>query len=98
MVSIDKNVANTVTLATGARAHKDHVAQNDVIAKNFEAVRPGVWSFVGNGLSNQTFIEGPAGIIAIDTGESIEEMRAALRELRIHTPRPIAAVIYSHFH
>lgn len=97
-MNIDNNPQNTVTLASGARAHREHVAQNEVIKKNFEAVRDGVWSFVGNGLSNQTFIEGPDGIIAIDSGESIEEMRAALHELRIHTPRPIAAVIYSHFH
>ncbi len=97
-MNIDSNPQNTVTLPSGARAHHEHAAQNDVIKKNFEAVRSGVWTFVGNGLSNQTFIEGPGGIIAIDSGESIEEMRAALHELRIHTPRPIAAVIYTHFH
>jgi alkyl sulfatase BDS1-like metallo-beta-lactamase superfamily hydrolase len=97
-MNIDANPQNTVTLPSGARTHREHAAQNDVIKKNFESVRPGVWTFVGNGLSNQTFIEGPGGIIAIDSGESIEEMRAALHELRIHTPRPIAAVIYTHFH
>ena len=53
---------------------------------------------VGNGLSNQTFVEAPDGIIAIDTGESTEEMAAALAALREHTDRPIAAVIYTHFH
>jgi alkyl sulfatase BDS1-like metallo-beta-lactamase superfamily hydrolase len=97
-MNIDSNAQHTLTLANGARAHREHVAQNDVIRTNFELVRPGVWSFVGNGLSNQTFVEGPQGIIAIDTGESIEEMRTALVELRRHTTRPIAAVLYSHFH
>jgi alkyl sulfatase BDS1-like metallo-beta-lactamase superfamily hydrolase len=97
-MNLDSNSQNTVTLPSGARAHREHVAQNDIIKKNFESVRSAVWTFVGNGLSNQTFIEGPGGIIAIDSGESIEEMRAALHELRIHTPRPIAAVIYTHFH
>jgi alkyl sulfatase BDS1-like metallo-beta-lactamase superfamily hydrolase len=53
---------------------------------------------VGNGLSNQTFIEGPGGLIAIDTGESVEEMRTALAEVRAHTSAPLAAVLYSHFH
>ena len=33
---------------------------------------------MGNGLSNQTFVEGPEGIIAIDTGESVQEMREAI--------------------
>ncbi len=60
--------------------------------------RPGVWCMVGNGLSNQTFVDAPDGIIAIDTGESTEEMAAALAALREHTDRPIAAVIYTHFH
>ena len=49
-------------------------------------------------MSNQTFIEGPEGLIAIDTGESIEEMSSALAELRKVNARPIVAVIYSHFH
>lgn len=98
MWSFEDNGANTVTTALGTRAHRDHVAQSDVLARKFYEVRPGVWNFVGNGLSNQSFIEGPDGIIAIDTGESIEEMAEALRELRERTSRPIAAVIYTHFH
>ena len=56
------------------------------------------WCVVGNGLSNQTFVRGPQGIIAIDTGESIEEMEAALKMLRTQTDEPIVACIYSHFH
>jgi alkyl sulfatase BDS1-like metallo-beta-lactamase superfamily hydrolase len=98
MWSFESDGSKTVTRPTGAHVHQDHAAQSDVLAKNFYEVRPGVWNFVGNGLSNQTFVEGPDGIIAIDTGESIEEMAAALRELRRHTSRPIAAVIYTHFH
>ncbi len=58
----------------------------------------GVWCLVGNGLSNQTFVRGPEGIIAIDTGESVEEMTAALAELRAVTDEPIVAVLYTHFH
>ena len=98
MWSFEDSDANTVVTAAGTRAHRDHVAQSDVLARNFYTVRPGVWNFVGNGLSNQSFIDAPDGIIAIDTGESIEEMAEALRELRAHTSRPIAAVIYTHFH
>jgi len=61
-------------------------------------VRPGVHTLVGNGLSNQTFIEAPAGVIAIDTGESVEEMRDAIVELRTVCDQPIVAVLYTHFH
>ena len=98
MWSFEDDASRTVTSQTGALVHHDHEAQNHVLATNFYTVRPGVWNFVGNGLSNQTFIEGPEGIIAIDTGESIEEMAVALRLLREHTSLPIAAVIYTHFH
>jgi alkyl sulfatase BDS1-like metallo-beta-lactamase superfamily hydrolase len=82
----------------GQLAHRRQFEQLERVSTRFWTVRPGVWCFVGNGLSNQTFVEGPDGIIAIDTGECIEEMNAALKMLREHTDRPIAAVIYTHFH
>ena len=90
--------ADTVTLPGGQIAHSEHVAQSERLQRRFTQVRPGVWCLVGNGLSNQTFIEAPEGIIAIDTGESVEEMRDALRELRNHTSTPVVAVLYTHFH
>ncbi|MFM8970646.1 MAG: MBL fold metallo-hydrolase, partial [Actinomycetota bacterium] len=96
--SFDSDPKNTVMLAAGQRAHRDHVAQSDVIARRFESPTDGVWSLVGNGLSNQTFVKVPDGIIAIDTGESVEEMREALHELRKVERAPIVAVIYTHFH
>jgi alkyl sulfatase BDS1-like metallo-beta-lactamase superfamily hydrolase len=82
----------------GQLGHPQQFEQLARIAEKFWAVRPGVWCYVGSGLSNQTFVEGPEGIIAIDTGESVEEMAEALQMLRMHTDRPIAAVIYTHFH
>jgi alkyl sulfatase BDS1-like metallo-beta-lactamase superfamily hydrolase len=50
-----------------------------------------VWSVIGNGLSNQNFVEGPEGLIAIDTGESVEEMRWALDAVREETAAPVVA-------
>lgn len=96
--SFDTDPANTVVLPGGQRAHRDHVAQSTVLAARLESPREGVWTLIGNGLSNQTFIQAPDGIIAIDTGESVEEMREALRRLREVNDSPIAAVIYTHFH
>jgi alkyl sulfatase BDS1-like metallo-beta-lactamase superfamily hydrolase len=87
-----------ITDPEGRRLHRGNLEQAARLARRFYEVRPGVWTFVGNGLSNQTFIEGPGGVIAIDTGESLEEMRAALAELRKRTAAPVVAVIYSHFH
>jgi alkyl sulfatase BDS1-like metallo-beta-lactamase superfamily hydrolase len=96
--SFDTHETNVVTTAGGQRVHAGHAQQSEVLTAGFYEVRTGVWNFVGNGLSNQSFIEAPEGIIAIDTGESIEEMREALRRLREFTDAPIAAVIYTHFH
>ena len=96
--SFDDSDRNVVTAPNGARVHRDHLAQNEIIRREFYEVRPGVWCFVGNGLSNQTFIDAPQGIIAFDTGESVQEMACALAELRTRTDRPIAAVVYTHFH
>ena len=89
---------HTVTTDRGQIAHRDHVAQNTILERKFYEVRPDVWCMVGNGLSNQTFINAPEGVIAIDTGESIEEMRDAIAELRKVCDRPIVAVMYTHFH
>jgi alkyl sulfatase BDS1-like metallo-beta-lactamase superfamily hydrolase len=96
--SFEPNAQLTESLPTGQVAHRDHIAHSALLAKNFYQVAPGVWSFVGNGLSNQSFIDAPDGIIAIDTGESVEEMRNALTELEKHTSRPVVAVLYTHFH
>ncbi|MEI6743238.1 MAG: alkyl sulfatase dimerization domain-containing protein [bacterium] len=96
--SFDSHDGNVVLTPGGQRVHKDHLAQSGVVQAGFNEVCEGVWCLIGNGLSNQTFIFAPEGVIAIDTGESEEEMQEALRRLREITDAPIAAVIYSHFH
>jgi alkyl sulfatase BDS1-like metallo-beta-lactamase superfamily hydrolase len=82
----------------GQRAHPEAIAQLGRLAPRMYTVGPHAWCVVGNGLSNQTFIEGPDGLIAIDTGDSVEEMAGALAQLRTVTDRQIVACIYSHFH
>jgi alkyl sulfatase BDS1-like metallo-beta-lactamase superfamily hydrolase len=82
----------------GQIAHEQHLAHTDRLQERFYAVGEHAWCYVGNGLSNQTFVRGPGGIIAIDTGECHEEMAQAIEKLRQHTDEPIVACIYSHFH
>ena len=98
MSSFEKDPSVTVTDAQGQRVHRKALEQTDRMARKLYHPRPGIWCLVGNGLSNQTFIEGPGGIIAIDTGECIEEMASALATLRAETATPIVAVLYTHFH
>ena len=96
--SFEPNADNTVTTETGQIVHRDLVDHSKRLVRNFYKVGDHIWCLVGNGLSNQTFVDAPEGIIAIDTGESNEEMRTAIAELRIHTKKPIVAVLYTHFH
>ena len=96
--SFDQHHNNLVTGPRGQLAHRDHVAQTERLIRKVWSPRPGVWSVVGNGLSNQNFVEGPDGLIVIDTGESNQEMAWALAAVREHTSVPVAAVMYTHFH
>lgn len=88
----------TATDLHGQVAHRSLIDHSSRLSRKLHSVTDGVWCLVGNGLSNQTFITAPDGIIAIDTGESIEEMRDALIELRTVSDAPVVAVIYTHFH
>ena len=96
--SFSNDASVIATDRQGQRAHRDAITHNDRFERKLWSPRPGVWCMVGNGLSNQTFVEGPQGLIAIDTGECIEEMAHALAAVKQHTASPIAAVIYTHFH
>ena len=53
---------------------------------------------VGWGLANCTVIEAPDGLAVIDTGESVEEARDHIAQIRSFTDAPVAAIVYSHFH
>ena len=88
----------TVMAPNGGLARREMVEHTERFERHLWQVTDGVWCMVGNGLSNQTFVEGPDGLIAIDTGESIQEMAAALAEVRAFTDAPVVAAIYTHFH
>ena len=88
----------TITGPSGQRAHPETIEHSKRLVKKLYRVGDNAWSLVGNGLSNQSFIEGPEGLIVIDTGECDEEMAAALAAVREETNAPLAACIYTHFH
>ncbi|MGA0878131.1 MAG: alkyl sulfatase dimerization domain-containing protein [Ilumatobacteraceae bacterium] len=98
MRSFDTDPSAVVVAERGQLVHRRALEHVHRLERRLYQVRDGVWSLVGNGLSNQTFIDAPDGIIAIDTGESEEEMRSALVDLREVTKRPVVAVVYTHFH
>jgi len=96
--SFGADEAVVATGLRGQRAHHQQFEHQDRLERRLHVVADGVWCLVGNGLSNQTFVEGPEGLVVVDTGESVEEMTAALREVRAHTSAPTVAVVYTHFH
>ena len=89
---------STATGPRGQRAHPLTIEHSDRLVEKLYKVGDKAWSLVGNGLSNQSFVQGPEGLIVIDTGECNEEMAAALAAVRKETDAPIAACIYTHFH
>ena len=50
------------------------------------------------GYSNHGFIEGDKGVIVIDGGWFPGTTALAITELRKHTKKPVAAIIYTHLH
>ena len=89
---------DTESASKGQLAHPMNIAHLKQLEEHLYQVGEKAYCFVGNGLSNQTFVEGPDGLIVIDTGESVEEMEAALRAVRKVTKAPVVACFYSHFH
>ena len=96
--SFDPNEARVAAASNGAIARQEAIAHAERFERRLHRVTDGLWCVVGNGLSNQTIVEGPDGLIVIDTGDSVEEMAWALGHVREHTDAPVVGVIYSHFH
>ncbi len=96
--SFDPDDARVGTAANGGVARTEMIEHRARFERRLHTVADGVWCAVGNGLSNQTFVEGPDGLIVIDTGDSNEEMAWALGQVREHTDAPVVGVVYSHFH
>ena len=88
----------SVAAPNGGLVRREMVEHTARFERRLWPVTDGVWCMVGNGLSNQTFVEGPDGLIVIDTGESIQEMAAALADVRALTGAPVVGAIYTHFH
>ena len=86
------------TDSVGQIAHPKTIAHSKRLEEQLYKVGDKAWTYVGNGLSNQSFVEGPEGLIVIDTGECKEEMEFALQAIRRETSAPIVACIYTHFH
>jgi alkyl sulfatase BDS1-like metallo-beta-lactamase superfamily hydrolase len=88
-----------LTLTLSAQSLQPELAQHTALfARKIYQVTPHVYSAVGYSLGNSILIEGDNAIIIVDTLSSLEAGRAAMAEFRKITQKPVAAVIYTHFH
>ncbi len=90
-----------VIFATGAvgQSIDPELAEHTALfEKKIYHAAPNVYSAVGYSLGNSIMIEGDSGIIVVDTLSSVEAARQVREEFRKITPKPVAAVIVTHFH
>src|SRR4030095_5332085 len=94
--------AQVVAAPNGALVNKNALQGLTAWAMTMPAesvmVAEGVWQLVGRGLNSPVVIEGDDGLIVWDTGESVEEGRKFLADIRKFSPKPVKAIIYSHSH
>lgn len=73
-------------------------AHTATFAPKIYRVTPNVYSAVGYSLANSILIEGTDGVIIVDTLSSVEAGRVVMAQFRKITAKPVAAVVYTHFH
>jgi len=82
-----------------AQSIQPELAQHTALfEKKIYRVTPNVYSAVGYALGNSIMIEGDRGIIIVDTLSGIDAAREVREEFRKITPKPVVAVVYTHFH
>ncbi len=84
--------------AFGQSIDPELAAHTALFERKIYRVAPNVYSAVGYSLGNSIMIEGDNGVIIVDTMSSVEAGRAVREEFRKITPKPVVAIILTHFH
>ena len=74
-------------------SHQTRFSKPEVIR-----VQNNIYVAHGFDMSNIIFIEGPDGLVVMDTGFRVENAQLAIDAIREITDKPIVAVVYSHGH
>lgn len=53
---------------------------------------------VGFALANSIMLEGPDGLVIVDTTESEDAAREIMQQFRNISSKPVKAIVYTHFH
>ncbi len=91
-------IAICAGLASAQSIDPELAAHTALFARKINKIAPNVYSAVGYSLGNSVMIEGADGVIIVDTLSSVEAARMVMAEFRKITPKPVVAVIYTHFH
>lgn len=57
-----------------------------------------IYQAYGYALTSPTFVVGPTGVLIIDPPESVEKAKHTLDAFRKYSDKPIAGIMYSHWH
>lgn len=79
-------------------ANPDLAAHTAEFKQEVINVTDGVYVAVGFGLANSILLEGDAGVIIVDTLESVEAARPVKQAFDRITSKPVKAIIYTHHH
>ncbi|MCB9796023.1 MAG: MBL fold metallo-hydrolase [Alphaproteobacteria bacterium] len=78
--------------------HPELAAQSELFSEALLQPAPGVYVAVGHGLANVIALEGPEGLVIIDSGEGKGPATEALAAIRAHTQAPIRGLVLTHNH
>ncbi len=79
-------------------SHEGQLAHREQLRKDIITAAPGVHVAIGYGLANTIWLEGPDGVVVVDTLGSLKAARAAKAALRKITDKPIRAIVLTHNH
>ncbi len=79
-------------------APPDLAAHSQEFRKEIIRVAEGVHVAVGFGLANSVLLEGRDGVVIVDTMESAEAAQPVKEAFDKISPKPVKALIYTHFH
>jgi alkyl sulfatase BDS1-like metallo-beta-lactamase superfamily hydrolase len=73
-------------------------AHSGLYERKIHKIGERVWCAVGYNLANIIAVEGPEGLVIVDTGLEMLQGEEVLSDLRQITEKPVAAIVYTHHH
>ena len=73
-------------------------AHSGLFERKIHRVGERVYCAVGYNLANVIAVEGPEGLVVVDTGLEMRQGEEVLADLREVTDKPVAAIVYTHHH